>query len=706
MNIDNPKYFFNREWSWLNFNKRVLFEASEEQNPLLERLKFLAIVSSNLEEFFMVRVAALKKQKAAGSKGSSIDKKTPEEQLAGIRIEVNKMLKEQYSLFYKTIVPKLKEHHVELLLDMKSLQSYKNTLSYFFDSNIQAVLTPISVGPTHPFPKLVSGQLYIAVELKPNKDSNDKIEKSRLSFIQVPINIHGRFIRLEEQETYIPIENIIKLFVDRLYNGYDIISASIIRITRDADFSINSDAASDLLTAIESNIKRLHQRSVVKLEMESDISPTVLKTLTAKMELNDDNIYPLKGILNLKDLFEIFGKVNKPDLKDAPIKHIYPYDFNGKDIFKLIRENDRILYHPYYSYDPIIELVKKAAEDERVLAIKVTLYRTSSNSAVIKALIKAAENGKYVTILDELKARFDEKRNIQSAKRLEDAGAHVIYGIAEMKTHCKALMIVRREKGGIRRYVHLATGNYNETTARLYTDLSFFTSDEYIGEDVSTLFNLLTGFSLPTKWNYLTAAPLDLRNKFMSLITRETENARNGCKARIVAKINSLLDKNLILALYEASNTGVKIDLIVRGICALRPGLKGVSENITVRSIIGKFLEHARIYYFYNSGNEEYYLSSADWMTRNLDKRVELLFPIRGKNEQTFIKKILDTQFEDNTNTWRLQSNGVYEMIEGKRKKNSFAIIEAYIKKLESSKKAADEKAGKVFKPVKSVDKK
>ena len=496
-----------------------------------------------------------------------------------------------------------------------------------------------------------------------------------------------------------------KLFISEIYTGYKVKSASIIRITRDADFSIDSDEISDLLTEIEEHIKRMHQRNVVKLEVEKNISPMVLKTLVKQTRVEDDYIYYIKGILNLNDLFEIYSRINNSELKDKHITPIYPYDFRNRDIFELIREKDCILYHPYHSYDPVVEFVERAAEDEDVLAIKLTLYRTSDDSSIVKALEKAAQNGKYVTILDELKARFDEKRNIQWARRLEDAGAHVIYGIVGLKTHAKALLVIRREKTGIRRYIHMATGNYNEKTARLYTDFSFFTSDDYIGEDVSMLFNLLTGFSMPTQWNYLAVAPLELRNRFISLIERETENAKNGGRARIIAKMNSLLDKSIVKALYAASIAGVKIELIVRGICALKPGIKGVSDNIKVRSIVGRFLEHPRIYYFYNGGDEEYYLSSADWMTRNLDRRVEILFPVRGRDECNFIKKIFEIQIRDNTNQWILNSDGTYELVGGKSKHDSFSETYEFIGEYELLKEKEKQKYGKTFEPVKNIDK-
>lgn len=674
-----PDYFINREWSWLEFNRRVLFEAEEKENPILERLKFLAIVTSNLEEFFMVRVAGLKKQHEIGITGQIPDQHTPEEQLKEIRVRVHQILKRQYHLFNDEILPLLQKQGIQILQNSDELSTYHDYLKLLFENEIKKVLTPISVGPTHPFPNLVTGQIYLVLQLEPLNQEEGKIEKSNLSFVEIPVNVTGRFLKIKNEEVFIPIEKVIELFVDSIYIGYRILSMRSIRVTRDADFTIHEDEASDLLKEIESTIKHLHQRSVVKLEMSGTMPESVEKTLIEAIEVDPQDVYSLEGMLNFKDLFEIYGKCQKQYLKDIQIPPVYPKDLKNKDILKLIREQDLLLYHPYHSYDPVIELLEKAAEDPNVLAIKQTLYRSASNSKIIKALIRAAENGKYVTIVDELKARFDEKQNIEVAKRLETAGAHVIYGIAGLKTHAKMILIVRKEKGGIKRYCHLGTGNYNESTAKLYTDFSLFTSNDYIGEDVSNLFNLLTGFSLPSNWNYIAAAPLNLRSTFISLIKRETENARKGMKARITAKMNSLLDQEIITDLYEASQAGVKIRLIVRGICALRPGIKGISDHISVISIIGKFLEHSRIYYFYNNGDEEYYLSSADWMTRNLDRRVELLFPLLSEEGKRFVSRTLEMQFKDTQNSWKLFPDGHYERIGGKKKFDSFEKIQTQI---------------------------
>ncbi len=679
----------NREFSWLEFNKRVLFEAEEIKNPVLERLKFLSIVSSNLEEFFMIRVAVLRKQKEANISESSDESMTPAEQLSIIRGRVLELLKRQYDLLYNQILPELRNYGINILVNTDEAELIKELLAPVFDNEMLPMLTPLSVGPAHPFPTLVTGRLYLAVGLRP-LENNFFIEKSDLSFIEIPTNIYGRFMSIDSGDTLIPVENIIKIFINKVFNGYIVTSAHIIRVTRDADLSVQEDGASDLLKEIESTIKRMHRRSVVKIEYESGIPPEILNTIREKNLMESEELYEISGIFNLKDLMELYEKKSSEAKTDKslifkPITPIYSSEFYKKDIFKVIDESDIILFHPYHSFDPVLDLLNRAAVDPDVMAIKQTLYRTSSNSAIIQALIKAAENGKYVSVIDELKARFDEKRNIEWARRLEDSGAHVTYGVAGLKTHAKALIIVRKEERGIKRYVHLGTGNYNESTAKLYTDFSFFTSDDKFGEDISSFFNLLTGFSLSDRWNYITIAPLELRQKFINLIVREKNNALNGLKAKITAKLNSLVDDEIISVLYDASKAGVKINLIVRGICSLKPGLPGLSENIRIASIIGRYLEHSRIFCFQNAGDEEIYLSSADWMSRNLDRRVEILFPIRNEKNRAFIRKILTLQFDDNVNKWDLLGDKYSHIINDNKKvtseKDSFKEIYELIKK-------------------------
>lgn len=701
MSMTSP--YRNREMSWLDFNDRVLYEAVDAGNPLLECLKFLSIVTGNLEEFFMIRVAVIKKQNLIEMGELSLDKQTAREQLAAVRKRVLEMLERQYMIFKEELCPALRKKGVEILSSIDEIEEMKDVLYPVYRDTFEPLLTPLSVGPTHPFPTLVTGRLYLAVGLNSTPD-NQFVEKSELSFVEVPTNAYGRFYKLPDRDAYIPVENIIKLFIPSLYNGYDVTSVSVMRITRDADFSLQEDGAGDLLKEIESTIKRMHRRNVVKLEYDPGTPAGILSTIRDKHQLEDSDLYRIDGILNLKDLFEIYEKCSRDDIKQKPLTPVPSTAFKGRNPFQVIAEKDRLLFHPYHSYDPVVDLIRAASTDPDVLAIKQTLYRTSSRSAIIEALVRAAENGKYVSVIDELKARFDEKRNIEWARRLEDAGAHVTYGVAGLKTHAKALLIVRREPSGIRRYVHLGTGNYNETTARLYTDLSLFTCNEKIAEDVASLFNLLTGFSQAKGWKAATIAPLDLRDRVLSLIRRETENARDGMTAAIRAKMNSLTDRQVIDALFEASRAGVKITLIVRGMCCLQPGLPGVSENIKVHSVVGRFLEHSRVFSFHNGGETEMYLSSADWMMRNLDRRVEILFPVVDKEARAFLDGVLDAQLSDTVNRWKLEADGKYRRAavkSGKKPYDSFEELYRLVKKMEDDKKS---KETVVFQPLRTPD--
>jgi polyphosphate kinase len=694
--------FINRETSWLEFNERVLYEAIDRDNPPLERAKFLSIVTSNLEEFFMIRVAVLKKQAEAGLKESEAGEISAAEQLAEIRDRVRKMLQRQYRFLRDSLLPELAKAGVRIVDRQEDLEGWADALESDFHDRLLPLLTPLSVGPTHPFPNLLSGRLYLAVELTPLPDNHFQ-EQSRLSFVEIPTGAFGRFLMFEgDGPGFIPVELVVRRFIGRLYGGYSVDSATVVRVTRDADISLQEDGASDLMKEIESTIKRMHRRSCVKLEHEADAPESLLTALREHLNLPAEDQFAIDGLLNLRDLFEIADKTLSDDLKLKPLQPVYPSVFEGRNPFEVIAEKDVLLIHPYHSYDPVVELVNRAADDPGVVAIKQTLYRTSSDSAIIRALARAAEKGKYVSVIDELKARFDEKRNIEWARRLEDAGAHVTYGVAGLKTHAKALIIVRKEASGIRRYVHLGTGNYNESTAKLYTDFSLFTSDDRIGEDVSSLFNLLTGFSLAAHWKSLTIAPIDLRNRFVSLIRREAENARNGLKAKITAKMNSLSDLDIIRELYAASQAGVKIRLLIRGICCLVPGVPGLSENIRVESIVGRFLEHSRIYCFNNNNDPEYFLASADWMMRNLDRRVEVLFPVRDRDASAFLQTVLDIQFEDNRNKWELDENGRYRLMKRSVKpRDSFEELYRLVKDRE---KDARKSKPQDFRPLRNPE--
>lgn len=646
-----------RDYSWLKFNSRVLFEATDPFNPVLERLKFLSIVTSNLEEFFMIRVAVLKRQWQNPSLVAEVE--DPETVLKTILKEVRNMIQDQYHIFDK-VRQELQKHSIHILIEDTQCIAYQEKLQQVFEHTLFPLLTPLSVSQTHPFPTLQSGKLYMVIELSPPAN-HPLSEKPSLSFLELPITPFGRFYEIETN-VFLPIENIVKMFLPLLYPGYTIKQCGIIRITRDADYEHQVDGALDLISSVEQNIKHFHKREVVKLEISEGLSSKIVKTLCSHLHLPEDFVLAIPHPLNLKDLMGIYQSCQREDLKLKPLSPLLPAPLTrSKNIFSLLAKEDILLFHPYQSYDPVLWLLEAAAHDPDVIAIKQTLYRTSSQSEIIRYLTLAAENGKYVSVVDELTARFDEQRNITWARHLQDAGAHVTYGIAHLKTHAKALLIVRKEKGEIRRYVHLATGNYNEATAKLYSDFSFFTTNPEICDDINQLFNLLTGFSLPQSWKKIAVAPLTLRQRFLSLIQREIRHARAGLRAHIRAKMNSLSDDQIIAALYEASQAGVTIELIVRGICCLIPGIKGFSENITVKSIIGRYLEHSRIYYFYNNGEEEYYLASADWMKRNLDRRIEVLFPIENKTLQHMIQTIFDLQMQDSANSWILESNGSYK---------------------------------------------
>lgn len=668
--------WINRDYSWLRFNQRVLFEATDPFNPLLERIKFLSIVTSNLEEFFMIRVAVIKRQISTQNIPSGFQE-DPKTILKTIIKEVRKMLKEQYEVFEK-LLHELKQNNILLFTTTEDISpSYHEKLRVFFDEELYPLLTPLSVSQTHPFPTLHSGKLYMLIELSPPSHHPIR-EKPSLSFIELPVSSLGRFYQIEPQ-VFVPLENIVKLFLPIIYPGYTIKGCGVIRITRDADYEHQVDGALDIMSSVEKNIKLFHKREVVKLEVSEGISQKTIRLLLSHHHLSEELVFSLHSLLNLKDLMTLYTACERNDLKLLPLKPILPpFLSKTKNIFSVIAKQDILLYHPYQSYDPVLWLLEVAANDPNVIAIKQTLYRTSGESRIIQCLTLAAENGKYVSVVDELTARFDEKRNIYWARQLQDAGAHVTYGVAHLKTHAKALLIIRKEQGKIRRYVHLATGNYNETTAKLYSDFSFFSSNPELCEDVNQLFNFLTGFSLPQSWKKVAVAPLTMRKRFLYLIHREIRHARAGLRAEIRAKMNSLSDEEIIQALYEASQAGVKIYLIVRGICCLIPEIKGISENISVKSIIGRYLEHSRIYYFYNNGEQEYYLSSADWMMRNLDRRIEILFPIENKEHQYMLDALLNIQMDDTANSWILQKDGTYKPHDLRNKTDRDSFYDTY----------------------------
>lgn len=656
--MGNSKVFINRELSWLEFDARILGEAEDVLNPLFERLKFLSITASNLDEFFMVRVASLKDMVNAGYTKKDIAGMTAAEQLAALDERTHAFVKRQYKIYNDELVPALAREGFHIIGSHEELTHEQEIfVDKYFHEDVYPVLTPMAVDSSRPFPLIRNKTLNIAALLK-KKNGDDGTE---FATVQVP-SVLPRFVRLPgEQDTIILLEEIIERNIDKLFLNYDILCAYPYRIMRNADLSIDEEDAADLLKEIEKQLKKRQWGQAIRLEVQGNIDKQLLKRLKSELNITDSDIYRIDGPLDLTFLMKLYGsfdyaKLKTPKYMPAPVPEL----MNGKNIFEAVREGDILLHHPYQTFDPVVDFVRQAANDPGVLAIKQTLYRVSGNSPIVAALAAAAENGKQVSVLVELKARFDEENNIIWARKLEQAGCHVIYGLVGLKTHSKITLVVRREEDGIRRYVHLGTGNYNDSTAKLYCDMGLFTCSPAIGEDATAVFNMLSGYSEPVGWNKLSLAPLWLRDRFHYLVEREIRHAKEGQEAHIIAKMNSVCDKDIIELMYKASKAGVKIELIVRGICCLIPQLEGVSENITVRSIVGTFLEHSRIFYFENGGNPEIYMASADWMSRNLDRRVEIMFPVEDAKLKKEVKHILDVQLEDNVKAQLMQPDGSY----------------------------------------------
>ena len=668
MNFLEPKYYFNRELSWLEFNERVLEEAYDKTNPLFEKLKFLAITASNMDEFFMIRVSGLSEQAASGYVKKDISGMTAKEQLAEISKKVHKMVTKQYNCLNRSILPQLDKEGLVFLKFEELDEQQKAYTEKYFDDILYPVLTPMAIDQSRPFPFLANKSLNIILELREEfKNSKENL----YAVVQVPIVVPRIFevISHSEKRTFIFTEEIIKQFAGKLFQGCEIREACSFRITRNADLNIDEEETEDLLHEIEKSIKKRKWGCPIRLEIEKSISDSLEKVLVDFLELSKENIYKISGPIDLTVWFSFIGIEGYDELKDIPMPPQKVIEFEeNEDYFEVIRQGDVLVHHPYQSFDYVVDFIRKASVDSQVLAIKQTLYRVSGNSPIIAALIQAAENGKQVTVLVELKARFDEENNINWAKKLEKAGCHVVYGLVGLKTHCKAVLVVRKEDDGIRRYVHLATGNYNDKTAKTYTDLGMFTCRENYGSDISALFNVLTGYSQPPQWKEIAVAPTSLRSTFLKLIEGETAIAEKGQEGRIIAKMNSLVDPEIIQALYKASAAGVKINLIVRGICCLRSGIEGVSDNITVTSIVGRFLEHSRIYYFGNNGNPKIFLSSADWMNRNLDRRVEILFPVHQENLKKRLMDILNTTMSDTVKAHIQNLDGTYEKVDRRGK--------------------------------------
>ena len=664
-----PENYVNRELSWLDFDYRILEEARDKSLPLFERLKFLSITASNLDEFFMVRVASLKDMVNAGYTKPDLSGMKPSEQLEKIGEKTHRLVEMQYSTYNRSLIPALKANGLRVISHHEELTEEEGRLvDEYFKENVYPVLTPMAVDSSRPFPLVHNKSLNLAALLK--KKDGDEEEDLDFALVRVP-NVLPRLVEITtgEDRAVILLEEVIERNIQSLFLNYDIITAHPFRIMRNADFTIDEEDAEDLLKEIQKQLKKRQWGEVIRLEVEDKTDSRLLGILKKEFDIKEEDIFYINGPLDLTMLMKLYGlegfdEYKSPKHTPAPV----PQFQNDKDIFEVIREGDVFLHHPYMSFDPVVDFIRQASKDPDVLAIKQTLYRVSGNSPIISSLAQAAENGKQVSVLVELKARFDEEHNIVWAKKLEQAGCHVIYGLVGLKTHSKIALVVRREEDGIRRYVHLGTGNYNDSTAKLYTDCGIFTCKESIGEDATAVFNMLSGYSEPLAWNELVLAPYWLRDKFLRLIGRETKNARQGREARIVAKMNSLCDPGIIAALYEASASGVKIDLIVRGICCLRVGIPGVSENISVRSIVGNFLEHSRIFYFYNDGNPEVFMGSADWMPRNLDRRVEIVFPVIEEELKEKALHILHVELEDNVKARVMQPDGTYEKLDKRGK--------------------------------------
>ena len=660
-----PSLYLNRELSWLEFNARVLAEALNENVPLLERLKFHAIVYSNLDEFFMVRVAGLKQQLTGEVGEFPPDGMTTVEQLASIAARVHDLVAQQTAALTGQLFPRLAEHGILLVKPEVLTPEQLALLDAQFHNEIFPILTPIAIDLGHPFPHVRNRSLNLGVMF-----SREGLPEAGFGVVQVPMMI-SRMIEVPglrssdgttAKHAFVLLEDLIARHVGSIFPGARLKGVYAFRVTRNFDLEIDEEEAEDLLQTIQQELRRRERGNAVRLEVSGEPTPASLAKLVKALKLDPDrDVYRTSGMLNLSDLMQIVGREERRDLKDEPFTaYAVPPLRDADDYFAVLRETDVLLHHPYESFDAVVDFITRAADDPDVLAIKQTLYRAGGDSPIVKALARAAEAGKQVTAIVELKARFEEESNIQWARTLEQAGVHVVYGLIGLKTHAKCLLIVRREKGKLRRYVHLSTGNYNPTTAKLYTDISLLTSRSNICEDASSLFNLLTGYSAPPKWNSAIVAPLGLHEAVLGLIAREADHARAGRPAKIVAKMNALVDEDVVEALYRASQAGVQMQLLVRGICCLRPGVPKVSEHIEVRAIVDRFLEHGRVFHFANGGKEEVYIASADWMPRNFHRRVEMMIPVEDPNLRLRLIEILQTSWADNVKSWSLQSDGSY----------------------------------------------
>ena len=681
----DPTLFINRELSLLDFQQRVLSEAQDENNPLLERVKFLAIFGSNMDEFFMVRVSGIRKLVESNVAEISSDGMTPREQLAAIRRRALELYREAHQCYQRELLPELEKTGIHIL-DYKKLNDAQRTRAdtYFHDV-VFPVLTPLALDPGHPFPHISNLSLNLAIVIR------DKKGKERFARLKVPDTLQQlvpvkrssggarRDGTVPWHHYFVWLEQVIMANLNVLFPGMEVVEAHPFRIIRDADIEIQELEADDLLETMQQSIRRRKFGSVVKVAIYENMPRPIRELLTENLQVKPTDIYITGSNLGLARLWQVYNSIDRHDLKYPPYKPAIPRQFSNTilagDIFEIIQHGNILLHHPYDSFSPVVDFLNAAARDPDVLAIKQTLYRTGQNSPIVGALLEAAENGKQVAVLVELKARFDEESNIGWAQTLEQAGVHVVYGLVGLKTHCKIAMVIRKEGEGIRRYLHLATGNYNEVTARLYEDIGLFTCDETMGQDATDLYNYLTGYSTKQDYQKLLVAPVNLREELEKLILREIEHAKNKRKAHLILKANALVDKRMIQLLYEASQSGVKVDLLIRGICSLIPGVKDVSENIRVISVLGRYLEHSRVYYFNNDGNEEIYLGSADLMPRNLNHRVEVVFPVERPEHIRYLRdNVLETYLKDNLSARVMQSDGTYKRLRPSDKEKGLEI--------------------------------
>jgi polyphosphate kinase len=682
--LHHKHLLFNRELSWLEFNHRVLEEAQDEIHPLLERLKFLSIFSSNLDEFFMIRVSGLQEQLDEGGSELSLEGATPAEQLKEITARLKPLVEEQTRCLTDDVLPKLAAEGIQIVPYKSLTKEERLALDEYFTENVFPVLTPQAVDPSHPFPYMSNLSLNLGVLVEPAEDPGIQLPSimwraQRFVRIKIPPVIPHLVPVPNAKSKFTFVGELIAANIAALFPGRRVGKPQLFRVTRDADMEFREDEASDLLQVMREHLHRRRFGAAVRLEVTASMPEKMLNYLMSALELSEDDVYVIKGPLNIPDMMALYG-LDRPELKDKPLPSNLPAPLKDKkSVFAAIKQEDILLHHPYTSYSTVTDFIREAAQDENVLAIKMCLYRTGKDSPIIQSLMEASERGKQVTVLVELKARFDEENNMEWAKRLERAGVHVVYGLLGLKTHCKLALVIRREKERLRRYVHVATGNYNPTTSRIYTDVGLLTADKKIGADASELFNFLTGCSLQSKYRRLLVAPVNLRERMMELISREIAHQQKGRPARIIAKINSLTDTDIIRVLYEASQEGLPIDLIVRGVCILRPGVPGLSETITVRSIVGRFLEHSRIFYFLNGGDEDIYIGSADWMRRNLDRRVEVVTPVNAEPLKRVLKdEILDSYLRDNMKARLLLPDNSYSRVEPEQDQESFNCQEYF----------------------------